>query len=119
MSIRHVIEHALRVYYVDSAEPAAIARDLLAQYDAEVLAERDAREKDTRGGSPRQGESTHPHPRPCEFPEVLPCRCVRPHSLPEAAFLRARRRALVSAYFEGSKQGHAEGPLWAAVGDGW
>src|SRR5690606_34607778 len=37
-------------------------------------------EKDTRGGSPQQGESTHDHrhPRPCEFPEVLPCRCVRP-----------------------------------------
>lgn len=35
MSARTVIEHALRVYYADSAEPAAIARELLAQYDAE------------------------------------------------------------------------------------
>lgn len=35
MSVRSVIEHALRSYYVDSAEPNAIARDLLAQYDAE------------------------------------------------------------------------------------
>ncbi|APY88222.1 hypothetical protein DCW30_05610 [Streptomyces alfalfae] len=35
MTARHVIEQALRAYYVDSAEPNAIARDLLAQYDAE------------------------------------------------------------------------------------
>lgn len=35
MNARSVIEHALRVYYVDSAEPNAIARELLAQYDAE------------------------------------------------------------------------------------
>ncbi|MGW6481269.1 hypothetical protein ACWGDS_25810 [Streptomyces sp. NPDC055059] len=35
MSARHVIEHALRAYYADSAEPNAIARELLAQYDAE------------------------------------------------------------------------------------
>lgn len=35
MSVRHIIEQALRAYYADSAEPAAIARDLLAQYDAE------------------------------------------------------------------------------------
>lgn len=35
MSMRDVIEHALRVYYVDSAEPNAIAREVLAQYDAE------------------------------------------------------------------------------------
>ncbi|MFI1467604.1 hypothetical protein [Streptomyces wuyuanensis] len=35
MSIRDVIEHALRVYYADSAEPNAIARDVLAQYDGE------------------------------------------------------------------------------------
>jgi hypothetical protein len=34
-----VIEHALRVYYVDSAEPAGIARDLLTAYRAEVLRE--------------------------------------------------------------------------------
>ncbi|MGW2742332.1 hypothetical protein [Streptomyces sp. NPDC001450] len=35
MSIRDVIEHALRVYYADSAEPNAIAREVLAQYDGE------------------------------------------------------------------------------------
>ncbi|MFD5838183.1 hypothetical protein ACFWHV_32240 [Streptomyces collinus] len=35
MSMRDVIEHALRVYYVDSAEPNTIAREVLAQYDAE------------------------------------------------------------------------------------
>lgn len=38
-----------------------------------------AREKGTLGGSRSPGgESTHPHPRPCEYPEVLPCRCS-PH----------------------------------------
>ncbi|MBL1107387.1 hypothetical protein JK361_22735 [Streptomyces sp. 5-8] len=45
MSIRDVIERALRVYYADSAEPNAIARDLLAQYDAE---RDDAREQSSR-----------------------------------------------------------------------
>lgn len=71
------------------------------------------------GVQPREDGATHRHPRPCEFPEVLPCLCVRPAALPEESFLRARRRALVSSYFEGSKQGHADVPLWAAVGDGW
>ncbi|MCX4615747.1 hypothetical protein [Streptomyces mirabilis] len=33
MSMRDVIEYALRVYYADSAEPNAIAREVLAQYD--------------------------------------------------------------------------------------
>ncbi|MGW2379268.1 hypothetical protein [Streptomyces sp. NPDC001658] len=36
MTARTVIEHALRAYYVDSAEPNAIARDLLTQHEAEV-----------------------------------------------------------------------------------
>ncbi|WIC88844.1 DNA binding protein [Streptomyces phage OnionKnight] len=35
MSYRSVIEHALRVYYADAAEPNAIARELLAKYDTE------------------------------------------------------------------------------------
>ncbi len=35
MTARTVIEQALRAYYVGSAEPNAIVRDLLAQYDAE------------------------------------------------------------------------------------
>lgn len=39
MSARDVIKHALRVYYADSAEPNAIARELLAQRDAEHRAE--------------------------------------------------------------------------------
>ncbi|MBZ3909390.1 hypothetical protein [Streptomyces acidiscabies] len=34
MSIRHVIESALRAYYADAAEPGPIARDVLAQYTA-------------------------------------------------------------------------------------
>lgn len=41
MSARSVIERALRAYYAESAEPAAIARDLLAQYDAERDTERE------------------------------------------------------------------------------
>lgn len=71
-------------------------------------------EKDTRGGSPQQGESTHRHPRPCESPTVLPCTCPRPSALPEASFERARRRRLISAFFEGARQGHAD----AAAGIG-
>ncbi|MFJ9128883.1 hypothetical protein ACIRJS_32755 [Streptomyces sp. NPDC102340] len=47
MSVRHVIEHALRAYYVDSAEPNAIASDLLAQYDAE----RDEEKATARGAA--------------------------------------------------------------------
>ncbi|MEU9597185.1 hypothetical protein AB0E06_10270 [Streptomyces sp. NPDC048109] len=35
MSYRSVIEHALRVYYAEAAEPTAIARELLTRYDAE------------------------------------------------------------------------------------
>lgn len=64
-------------------------------------------EKDTRGGSPQQGESTHRHTRPCEFPEVL-CTCPRPRGLPDASFVRARRRARVGAYFAAVKQLQAD-----------
>ncbi|MFC9465168.1 hypothetical protein [Streptomyces coelicoflavus] len=35
MSYRSVIEHALRVYYAEAADPNAIARELLAKYDAD------------------------------------------------------------------------------------
>lgn len=42
MSARSVIEHALRAYYADSAEPNGTARDLLDGYRAEVLAEEKA-----------------------------------------------------------------------------
>ncbi|MEV6836809.1 hypothetical protein AB0N17_20255 [Streptomyces sp. NPDC051133] len=59
---------------------AAMLRAGYGQPVAELLldqVERDAvaSEKDTRGGSPRQGESTHRHGLPCEYPEALPCRC--------------------------------------------
>ncbi|MCX5562762.1 hypothetical protein [Streptomyces sp. NBC_00038] len=64
-------------------------------------------EQDTRGGSPQQGESTHRHPRPCEFPTVLPCRCPRPSALPEASFIRARHRGRIAAFFRGAAEGHA------------
>ncbi|MFF2651502.1 hypothetical protein [Streptomyces sp. NPDC058045] len=65
--------------------------------------------KDTRGGSPQQGESTHRHPRPCEFPTVLPCRC--PAALPETSVVRARRRARIAAFFTGARDGHTKGHL--------
>lgn len=114
MSARTVIEHALRAYYVDSAEPAAIARDLLAQYDAERDAERRlGGEEDTRGGSPQQGESTHRHPRPCEFPTVLPCTCPRPSALPDASFARARHRARMAVFFNAARAGRAR--VWSGA----
>ncbi|MET9729276.1 hypothetical protein ABZZ79_00995 [Streptomyces sp. NPDC006458] len=78
---------------------------LLDQIEADAL----TREKDTRGGSSQQGESTHEqrHPRPCEFPTVLPCTCPRPSALPDSAFARARRRARIAAFFHGARDGHA------------
>lgn len=84
---------------------ASGADRLLDQIEGDAL----AREKGTRGGSPQQGESTHrhPHPRPCEFPTVLPCMCPRPSALPDSSFVRARRRALVAAFFRGAHEGHA------------
>ncbi|MCX4969361.1 hypothetical protein OHA98_41790 [Streptomyces sp. NBC_00654] len=71
-------------------------------------------EKDTRGGSPQQGESTHEqrHPRPCEFPTVLPCQCPRPSALPESSFIRARYRARIGAFSAGVKNGHGDAHLW-------
>jgi hypothetical protein len=82
---------------------------LLDQIEADAL----AREKDTRGGSPQQGESTHRHTRPCEFPAVLPCICPRPSALPDSAFVRARHRARIAAFFHGARDGHAA--VWAGA----
>ncbi|MDV6290282.1 hypothetical protein R2F25_30185 [Streptomyces sp. UP1A-1] len=39
MSARTVIEHALRVYYEDDRDPAGFVEQLLAKYDAELLAQ--------------------------------------------------------------------------------
>ncbi|MFD3714306.1 hypothetical protein [Streptomyces sp. NPDC058677] len=84
---------------------APAADRLLDQIEGDAL----DREKDTRGGSPQQGESTHEqrHPRPCEFPTVLPCTCPRPSALPDAAFVRARRRARIAAFFHSARAGRA------------
>ncbi|MFD3517755.1 hypothetical protein [Streptomyces sp. NPDC058657] len=63
-------------------------------------------EKDTRGSVPHEGESTR-HALPCEFPEVLPCRCpVRPRVLPDASTARATSRAGIAAFFRGVQMGH-------------
>lgn len=108
MSARTVVEHALRVYYADSRDPNGFVEKLLAKYDGELLAAHGiGGEKDTRGGPPRQGESTHRHPRPCEFPTVMPCTCPRPSALPDTAFARARRLARIAAFFHGARDGHA------------
>ncbi|MFQ6851229.1 hypothetical protein AAIB46_10070 [Streptomyces sp. 35M1] len=61
-------------------------------------------EKDTRAA--RAGESTHR--APCEFPEVLPCRCpARPRGLSEASVHRARQRARAAAYFQNARLARA------------
>jgi hypothetical protein len=90
---------------------APAADRLLDQVEGDAL----AREEDTRGESPQQGESTREqrHPRPCEFPTVLPCTCPRPSALPDAAFVRARRRARIAAFFHGARDGHAA--VWAGA----
>ncbi|GAA3527489.1 hypothetical protein [Streptomyces osmaniensis] len=79
---------------------------LLDQVETDAL----AREKDTRGGSPQQGESTpeQRHPRPCEFPTVLPCTCPRPSMLPEASLIRAQHRACIASFFRAAHEGHAD-----------
>ncbi|WP_051852089.1 hypothetical protein [Streptomyces sp. NRRL F-5650] len=51
------------------------------------------------GEQPVEDVATHRHPRPCEFPEVLPCRCVRPGRLPDSSFVRAKQLARVSGFF--------------------
>ncbi|GGQ81002.1 hypothetical protein [Streptomyces flaveolus] len=69
------------------------------------------------GPGPREDVATHRHPRPCEFPEVLPCACPRPGTLPEASFIRARKRARIGDYFAGARQGHDDRHIWA--GENW
>lgn len=100
MSARTVIEHALRVYYQDDRNPAGFVEQLLAKYDAELLAAQATGEKSIPAGvQPVADVATHRHPRPCEFPEVLPCRCVRPGRLPDSSFVRAKQLARVSGFF--------------------
>lgn len=113
MSARSVIEHALLAYYADSRHPQGLVDNLLARYNAERDAKIAARsEKDTRGSAPHLGESTHRHPRPCEYPDVLPCLCPRPSTLPEESFIRARHRARIGAFFAGGRQGKDDAYLW-------
>lgn len=98
---RTVIEHALRAYYADSSDPNGFVENLLGEYDGEVLAKRGLTgEKCIPGGEqPAEDGATHRHPRPCEFPEVLPCLCSQPGRLPDAAFTRARNRARIAGFF--------------------
>lgn len=184
MTARSVIEHALRVYFADSADPNAVVDRLLANYDAERpfpplwVADYDSapltlhltREaaraacddvatvdahgqgwdwrtegddvdrqfwtnpdddrptgytggavwqiavegsaKDTRGESPRTGESTHDqrHPRPCEYPELLPCQCPRTF---ERTARHARRSSRLRAYFLLSRRGRSDAAVQA------
>ncbi|MFD9282753.1 hypothetical protein ACFWD7_36765 [Streptomyces mirabilis] len=51
---------------------APAADRLLDQIEGDAL----THEKDTRGSVPQQGESTHRHALPCEYPEYLPCLCT-------------------------------------------
>ncbi|MFC8873186.1 hypothetical protein [Streptomyces ardesiacus] len=99
MSARTVVAHALRVYYQDDRDPAGFVEQLLAKYDAELLAH--TGEKSIPAGAPEPvaDVATHRHPRPCEFPEVLPCRCVRPGRLPDSSFVCAKQLARVSGFF--------------------
>ncbi|MGW0012566.1 hypothetical protein ACWDVX_22825 [Streptomyces tendae] len=117
MSARTVIAYALRVYYQDSRDPAGLVEQLLGKYDAELLGAQTGEKSIPAGVQPVVDVATHRHPRPCEFPTVLPCQCVRPGHLPEASFLRARKRQRIGDYFAGVKQGHDDRPLWA--GENW
>lgn len=65
------------------------------------------------GEQPAEDEATHRHPRPCEFPTVLPCCCPRPGALPDASFVRARRRACIGAFFHGTRDGRAA--VWSGA----
>jgi hypothetical protein len=60
------------------------------------------------GPGPREDDATHRHPRPCEFPEVLPCRCVRPGRLPDSSFVRAKQRARISGFFRCAAMGRGK-----------
>lgn len=67
-------------------------------------------EKSIPAGAPEpvEDDATHRHPRPCEFPEVLPCRCVRPGHLPDASFVRAKERARISGFFRCAAMGRGK-----------
>ncbi|MEV8124067.1 hypothetical protein AB0P07_08130 [Streptomyces sp. NPDC085944] len=94
--------------YGDSRTVTAVIRDI----------QRLTGEKSIPAGvQPVEDGATHRHPRPCEFPTVLPCMCVRPGHLPEASFLRARQRGRIGDYFAGVKQGHDDRLIWA--GETW
>lgn len=85
---------------------------LLDQVEADAVAR--GSEKSTPGGSqPREDEATHRHPRPCEFPTVMPCTCPRPSALSDASFARARRRARIASFIHGARDGHAA--VWAGA----
>ena len=84
---------------------------LLDQVEADALAR--GSEKGTRGGSPQQGESTHRHTRPCEFPTIAPCICPRPSALPDASLARARHRARVVVFFHAARAGRAR--VWSGA----
>lgn len=102
MTYRNVVEHALTVYYDGDRD---LARNLVDKLLVEAGV---AGEKDTRGeSSPQQGESTHRHPRPCEYPTVTPCSCPRPGALPDASFARAKMRARIASAFLGGRAGRA------------
>ncbi|MCT9139038.1 hypothetical protein [Streptomyces violarus] len=88
--------------------PAVVDR-ILAEHRVEVLAEHGRTgEKCIPGGEqPAEDGATHRHPRPCEFPEVLPCLCSQPGRLPDAAFIRARNRARIAGLFRLVQLGRA------------
>lgn len=81
----------------------------------EVLAGRTGGKCIPAGEQPIEDGATHRHPRPCEFPEVLPCRCVRPGRLPDSAFVTARARARIAGFFRCAAAGRTD----AAELQGW
>lgn len=87
------------------------------EFAAHLRSTAQADEKSIPAGAPEPVEdvATHRHPRPCEFPEVLPCRCVRPGNLPDGAFVRAKQRARIAAYFRCAAYGRAAAADAAAV----
>lgn len=93
MSARSVIEHALRVYYVDSAEPNAIARDLLAQYDAERNKEKATAPAATATLEPLtvRWDRTVIHPEADPTDDTLVC-CLTDDGRPVALFLDDEHR---------------------------
>ncbi|MFD5663406.1 hypothetical protein ACFWIK_00655 [Streptomyces anthocyanicus] len=74
------------------------------EFAAHLRATAQADEKSIPAGvQPVEDVATHRHPRPCH--------------LPEASFLRARKRGRIGDYFAGVKQGHDDRPIW--VGETW